>query len=139
MKRQFLLLVAIAVFVTAFTTNASGQTGKTVRANVKFDFQIGDRVYPAGEYWIESISWHDNVLRIRHVSDANKTAFILANHSNAGASKGQTPRLVFQKKGADYFLTKIFLDTQQWGYSIAPSHLQRETEKRLASRITRNN
>ena len=139
MKRQFLLLVAIAVFVTAFTTNASGQTGKTVRANVKFDFQIGDRIFPAGEYWIESISWHDNVLRIRHVSDTNTTAFILANYSNAGASIGQTPRLVFQKNGAEYFLTKVFLDTQQWGYSIAPSHLQRESEKRLASRITRNN
>jgi len=138
MKRRFLLLIAIAVFA-AFTTNASGQTGKTVRANVKFDFQIGDRVYPAGEYWIESISWPDNVLRIRHVSDTNKTAFIHANHSNAGTSKGQTARLVFYKNGGDYFLTKIFLDSQQWGYSIAPSHLQRESGKRLASRITRNN
>lgn len=139
MKRQFLLLIAIAVFATAFTTNASGQTGKTVKAKVMFDFQIGDRVYPAGEYWIESISWHDNVLRIRHVSDTNKTAFILANHSNAGASKGHTPRLVFQKNGEDYFLTKIFLDTQQGGYSIAPSRLQRESGKRVVSLITRNN
>lgn len=136
MKRQFLLLIAIAVLGTAFTTNASGQTGKTVRANVKFDFQIGDRIYPAGEYWIESTSWHGNVLRIRNVSD-NKTAFFHANQSNAGVGKGQTPRLVFLKYGQDYFLTKIFLDTQQWGYSIRPSHLQRENEKPLASRIPR--
>ena len=138
MKRQFLLLIAIAVLGTAFTTNASGQTGKTVRANVKFDFQIGDRIYPAGEYWVESTSWHGNVLRIRNVSDKNKTAFILANHSNAGAGKGKTPRLVFLRYSQDYFLTEIFLDTQQWGYSIRPSHLQRETEKLLASRIPRN-
>jgi len=139
MKRQFLLLIAIAVLGTAFTTNASGQTGKTVRANVKFDFQIGDRLYPAGEYWIESITWHSNVLRIRKVSDRNKTAFILANQSNAGARKGQTPRLVFLTNGKDYFLTEIFLDTHQWGYSIHPLHLQRESEKHLASRTPRNN
>ena len=140
MKRQFLLLIAIAVLGTAFTTNASGQTGKTVRANVKFDFQIGDRLYPAGEYWIESINWHSNVLRIRNVSDRKKTAFILANQSNAGAAgKGQTPRLVFLTNGKDRFLTEIFLDTHQWGYSIRPSQLQRESEKHLASRIPRNN
>ena len=138
MKRQFLVLFAIAVFA-ALTTNASGQTGKTLRTNVKFDFQIGDSIYPAGEYWVDSISWHNNVLRIRNVSDTNKTTFILANHSNAGEGKEQTPRLVFHKYGEDYFLTEVFLDTQDWGYSIRPSHLQRESEKLLASRIPRNN
>jgi hypothetical protein len=131
MKRQFLLLIAIAVFATALTTNASGQTGKTVRANVKFEFQIGDRTYPAGEYRIESISRQsDNVLRIRSASDANKQQMISANLSNVG--KRQTPKLVFQRYGEKYFLTKIFLDTDQWGYSIRPSRRQRENEKNLA-------
>ena len=133
MKRHLLVLVAIAVFATALTTTASGQTAKTVRANVKFDFRIGDRFYPAGEYRIESISWHSDVLRIGRISDANKSEFILANPSNAGRS--QTPRLVFEKYGEDYFLTKLFLDTQQWGYSIRSSHRQLRSEKTLASNL----
>jgi hypothetical protein len=117
MKRQFLLLFAIAVFATALTTNASGQTVKTVRSNVKFDFQIGDRIYAGGEYQIESISdQSDNILLIRSVPDANKNQIILANHSNAG--KGQTPKLVFLKDGKNYFLTQIFLDPESGGYSI---------------------
>ena len=132
MKRQFLLLIAIAVFATAFTTNASGQTGKTVRANVKFDFQIGDRIYPAGEYRIESIST-DNILQIRSVGDANRTQFMSVSHSNA--SEGQTPKLVFQKYGERYFLTQIFFDSGEWAYSIRPSRRQRENEKNLASRL----
>ena len=138
MKRQFLLLVAIAVFATVFTTNASGQTGKTTTSNIKFDFQIGDRIYPAGEYRIESFSRQsDKILVIRNVRDANKTQIILANHSNA--AKGQTPRLVFLKDGERYFLTQIFLDSGEWGYSITPSRRQRESEKDLASRLPRNN
>ena len=138
MKRQFLILIAIAAFATALTTNASGQTGKTVRANVKFDFQIGDRIYPAGEYRIESISFqNDNILQIRSVGDVNKNQIILANYSNAG--KRQTPKLVFQQYGESYFLTEIFLDSGRWGYSIPPSRGQRESEKHLASRISRNN
>ena len=131
MKRQFLILIAIAALATALPTNAFGQTGKTVKANVKFDFQIGERLYPAGEYWIEPISsMSDNVLRIRSVGDVNKNQLILANQSNAG--RRQTPRLVFQKYGGNYFLTDIFLDTEQWGYSIRPPRRQREGERNVA-------
>jgi hypothetical protein len=137
MKRQFLLLFAIAVFATALTTNASGQTAKTVRTNVTFDFRIGDRIYPAGEYRIELVSAQsDNLLLIRNVGDANKTQIIWASNSNTG--KRQTPKLVFLKEGDSYFLTEIFLDSGQLGYSIPPSRRQREREKNLASRIPRN-
>ncbi len=136
MKRQFLILIAIVAFATGLTTNAAGQTSKTLRANVKFDFQIGDRIYPAGAYRIESIST-DNVLLITSVGDANKKQIILAGYSNG--SKGQTPKLVFQKYGESYFLTQIFFDSGEWGYSIRPSRRQRETETTLASRLPRTN
>lgn len=133
MKRHFLLLVAMVVFATAFTTNVSGQTEKAVRANVKFDFQIGDRVYPSGEYRIESVGRQpDNTLRIISVGDMNKTQFILANHSNAG--KTQVPKLVFKKYGENYFLTEIVLESGQWGYSLNPSR-DRHSERNLVSRL----
>lgn len=137
MKRQFLLLIAIAVFATALTTNAYGQTGKELRANVKFQFQIGDRIFPAGEYQIESTSrQNDNILLIRSVGDASKIQIIRANHLIAG--KGQSPKLFFQKYGENYFLTQIFLDTDQRGYSIPPSRRHRENKNSLASRLPRN-
>lgn len=138
MKRQILLLMAIAAFATTLTTNAFGQTGKTLRTNVKFDFQIGDRVYPAGVYRIEVISGQsNNLLLIRNDSDATKPQIILANHSNA--SKGRAPKLVFLKDGELYFLTQIFLDSGEWGYSITPSRRQRESEKNLAVRLPQHN
>ena len=131
MKRKFLILIAIAAFTAVLTTNAFGQTGETAKANVKFAFQIGDRTYPAGEYRIGSINLQsDNILLIRSVDDANKRQIIVANHSIRGT--GQTPTLVFQKYGENYFLTKIFLNTEQWGYAIRPSRRQRESGKNLA-------
>jgi hypothetical protein len=130
MKKQFLVLIAIAAFATVLTTNAFGQAGKTANANVTFDFQIGDRVYPAGKYQIESMNRQsDNILRIRSLGGANQNQMIVATLSNAG--KGQTPRLVFQQYGETYFLSDIFLDTEQWGYSIRPSRRQREKAKNL--------
>jgi hypothetical protein len=131
MKRRFLILIAIAAFATILTANASGQTIKTTRSNVKFDFQIGDDAYPAGEYQFESISGAgDNIFLIRSVGGTNNCRIIIANHLNAG--KRQAPALVFRKYGGGYFLTQIFLESGQWGYSIRPSRRQRESEKDLA-------
>jgi hypothetical protein len=136
MKRQFLILIAIAAFATALATNASGQTRKTTRTNVEFDFQIGDRIYPAGQYQIESISDQRHLLRISNLSNAKKTQTILANHSQL-ATRTQTPKLVFLKDGEGCFLTQMFLESGEWGYSITASRRQRDSEKHLASRIAR--
>ena len=97
--------------------------------NVNFDFQIGDRTYPAGEYWIESNGRQpDNILQIRSVAETDKTEFLVANHSTT--VKSQAPKLVFEKNGGKYFLRNIVLESGQWGYSIRPSRRQRESENR---------
>ena len=130
MKRQLLVLIAVAIFATALTTNAFGQAGNRVVANVKFDFNVGERTFPAGQYRIESLSRQSgNILQIKSVRDMSKNEFIVANHANG---KKQTPRLVFQKYGENYFLTAIFLDTDRWGYSIRVPRRQRERSDTLA-------
>lgn len=137
MKRQFLLVIAITVFASAFATNASAQSVKTVRVNVMFDFQIGDHTYPAGEYRIQSIgNQPDNILQIRSVSGANESQFIATSHSRTALPR--VPKLVFEKYGENYFLTDIVLESGQWGYSIRASRPQRESERQLAARTTRN-
>ena len=129
MKRQLVVLIAVAIFATALTTNAFGQAGNRVVAKVKFDFNIGDRTFPAGEYRIESLGRQSyNILQIKSVRDLSKNEFIVANHANL---QKQTPRLVFQKYGENYFLTDIFLDTDQ-SYSIRVSRRQRERSDTLA-------
>ena len=137
MKRQFLLVIAITVFAAAFTTNASAQSVKTVKVNVMFDFQIGDHTYPAGEYRIQSIgNQPDNILQIRSVSGATESQFIATSHSRTALMR--VPKLVFEKYGENYFLTDIVLESGQWGYSIRASRPQRESERQMAARTTRN-
>ena len=137
MKKQFLILFAIAAFTTGLATSAFGQASKTVQANVTFDFQIGDRSYPAGKYRIESLSrLGNNILQIRSLRDSKTNELLLATNSDAG--KNQTPRLVFRKYGEDYVLTEVFLGADQWSYSINPTRRQRESENLVASRSIRN-
>lgn len=138
MKKQFVILFAIAVLVTALTTTAVGQSSKTVRVNVKFDFRLGDHLLPAGEYGIESMSSQpDSLLVIRNLHDPNKAQVILARHLDAG--KKRAPKLVFRKDGENYFLTQIFLDSGPWGYLIRPSGRQRGSARDVALRFPRTN
>ena len=131
MKRQLLVLIALATLTTCLSTNAFGQAGKSVVANVKFDFQIGDRTFPAGEYRIQSLSREsDNILQIISVRDASRNEIIVASRANE--SERQMPRLVFQKYVDGYFLTRIFMDIEQGVYSIRPPYRQRESADNLA-------
>ena len=138
MKKQFLILFAIAAFTTGLATSAFGQAGKTVQANVTFNFQIGARSYPAGKYRIESLGrLSDRILQIRSLRDSKTNQLVLATHLNAG--KNQAPRLVFRKYGEDYVLTEIVLGFDQWSYSISPVRKNRERENVVASRSIRIN
>ena len=131
MKRHHLILIAVAVFAIASTPNAFGQTGKAVKTDIKFDFRIGERIYPAGEYLIERLSGQsDNILQIRSVGEENISQVIAAGIANAG--KKQTPKLVFRKDGQTYFLTRIYLNADEWGYTIQRSRRHRAIEKNPA-------
>ena len=136
MKRPFLILFATAVFVTALAATTMGQTGETLRVNVKFDFRIGDRIYPAGEYRIESLSSAaDNVIVIRNVNDRDSTRFIMADHLDVQKARG--PKVAFLRDGDSFSLMQIFFDSGRWGYSVPASRHQRGSEKDLASRLAR--
>jgi hypothetical protein len=139
MKKHLLILCAMAVFVTALATTTYAQTSKTLRVNVQFDFRIGDRIYPAGEYRIETLSSQaDNVMVIRNVNDPDKTQIILAEPLDTHKS-GRGPTLAFVRDGELYFLNQIFFDSGSWGYSIRPSHGRPASGKDLASRLARTN
>ena len=122
MKKQFLGLIAIIGFLTFLMADVSAQTGKSARVNVKFDFQVGEKTYPAGEYIVESISSaNDNLLQVRSAAKG-KRQLIIANILNTG--KIEQPKLVFQKNGKEVFLSQIFLTNSKWGFALKPSAKQ---------------
>lgn len=135
MKNHLLWIIAIIVLLNVWTAGeVSAQSLKAAKVKIGFDFQIGDKKYPAGDYIVESVSrTNDNLLQISNTNGKNKK-LIVANLSNAG--KREEPKLVFQRHGENLFLTKIFLDGTDWGYALRPSRKQRESEKNLASAPT---
>lgn len=116
MKKQFLNFIAVIAF---FTIAAAVSTAaQTVKVNIKFDFQVGEKVYPAGEYIIEKVSRQsEGALQIRSVeAGKEKSRLISARAANAG--KLVEPKLVFESDGKNLYLAEIFFDETGWGFSL---------------------
>jgi hypothetical protein len=115
MKKQFLIFIAVIISLSALAANAAAQSAKAVRADVNFDFQIGDKTYPAGEYSIETVN-SGNALRIKGVKNG-KNRLLMAGEVNTGGRLAQ-PKLVFRRVSGNYYLTQIFLEPGAWGFSV---------------------
>lgn len=131
MKKYLLTFIAALIFLNVSGANdVSAQSLKHIKVEVEFDFRVGDKIYPAGVYRLESVSQSgDNVLRLSNVEKEGQQ-LIVANLSYA--DKEQSPKLVFRQIGEEYYLTNIFLTDGNWGFSVRPSRRQRESGKNLA-------
>jgi len=125
------MFIAGLIFLNAFaSTEVSAQTMKAIRADVPFDFRLGDQVYPAGVYYLESISQlSDNLLQLRSF-ETKKQRLLATDDFYTG--KQQSPKLVFYRIGEEYYLTNIFMTQGVSGFLIRSSR-RIESGKNLAS------
>jgi len=125
------MLITGLIFLNAFAANdVSAQTLKAVRAEIPFDFHVGDKIYPAGVYHLESISQlNENLLQLRSF-ETKRQQLLVTN--NLSANRRQSPKLVFYRIGEDYYLTSIFMAEGVSGFAIRSSR-RIESGKKLAS------
>ena len=134
MKKQALKAVTmlVSIIALAFTTAllANAQTGsQTLRANVPFDFVVGDKTLASGEYAVAPIN--EDATGIR-VSGRN-------NHQNAirlsipVQTKGSSNRamLIFHRYGEQYFLSQVWLPGSE-GREMLKSKAERAAERELS-------
>ena len=109
MKKYLLMFMTAIIFLSALTAiKTAAQTLKVVRAEVPFDFRVGDQIYPAGTYILETISRQsDNLLRLRGF-DRTKPRLLTTN--SVFANRWQIPKLVFYRIGEEHHLANIFME-----------------------------
>ena len=121
MKRiTAIALLAIANFAMAGTSFAQSNG---VRANVPFDFTVGDKLLPAGTYIIKAQS--DHVIVIKN-HDKPIAALSLVNGADNRSPNGG--KLKFHRYGSQYFLSEILCEQANMNLQVPTS----KTEKRTA-------
>ncbi len=139
MKRQMfklfamIILVIMVAFVAALATASAQTPGHNLTVNVPFEFSVGDKALPAGDYLISRLNSDGSVLRIMN-QESNQNAGRTTQAIQASQPKEQS-LLVFRRYGNQYFLAEVWEVGEKTGRRIAPS----SDEKALESELAKNN
>ncbi len=123
---MFMLIVALA-FVTA-VVSANGQS-QSVKADIPFEFVVGDKTLGSGEYAIKSATAGGDAMMIRG-ENAKSSALRLTNAIEDKRNVGQV-KLVFHRYGERYFLAEVW--TGESGHELLKSKHERAIEREFAS------
>lgn len=117
MKNARFVLLGLSVLLMA----AAAQAQQTkVQANVPFDFVVGDRTYPAGEYSLRSVTNDGAVIQLTNDVDARN----VNSNSCRNATLATQTKLVFRKMGDEYFLYQVWTEGNLSGREFPRSDME---------------
>ncbi|HEY6045812.1 MAG TPA: hypothetical protein VIU65_04365 [Pyrinomonadaceae bacterium] len=126
------LLLTLALATTVATAN--GQDQIAVKANVPFEFIVGDKTLAAGKYSVSAIGITHDALAIQGIK-ANDSAVRLVNTTTGSAER--TSKLVFHRYGNTFFLSEVWTAGERQGRQLLKSRQERAIEREL-SRVAGN-
>jgi hypothetical protein len=137
MKKQLFGTLATLSLLFALTiVSAQAQSANRITAHMPFDFQVGAKTLPAGDYSVRRLS--SNALLIES-ADGQQSAVAQAPRNvegNANA-KPSTEKLVFRRYGDQYFLAQVWMIRGNVGRAINMSGAERKAAADL--KLAQNN
>ena len=126
MNKQALTVLSMAsLFVLLAVGSAYADPGSEVRADVPFDFIVGNKTYPAGSYAVEYTN-PQGVFLIHIGEDETRPTLLWSNTVPAKSTQDNSPKLVFNRYGDQYFLTQVSAGGDIDGRELKKFHRERE-------------
>jgi len=111
-------------FGLLFATAAANAQGVTVRANIPFDFVVGNQALPAGEYELRPGAASYAILIVQS-SDGKRTTSSITG-ACGGGNLAENTELVFHHVGKQYFLSQIQVQGNREGRQLSKSRAEAE-------------
>lgn len=124
MKHARYAIVLVVMIAAALVGTGFGQSGAPLKANIPFDFQVGNTMLPAGEYRLDQMN------SILLLASADNGAHAAIAVRRCETLKGQEKsKLVFHRYGSDYFLSTIWVAGDNAGREVPTSNREKEIAK----------
>jgi hypothetical protein len=136
MKNLNLKIMGVLVLLTLVTAWPSlAQSVKTLaKAEIPFDFVVGQKTLPAGEYAISpGNDTNKDILWIKK-TDSRATANMVTFGQNIKRQQAG-PYLVFNRYGNQYFLSQVWTKFDQLGRQAAQSAQEKELIQAAKSKM----
>jgi hypothetical protein len=130
----------LSVFATAtlfgslLLPPAHAQVIGAIQGKIPFDFAVGNKVLPAGNYVVRQTGTTQGVLALQNADHKAITIMFLASPVQAGSA--EKTKLVFHRYGNTYFLSQVWPGLGQDGSQLIPSKSERAAAERMAA-VTR--
>ena len=124
------LIVTLALATAVISANAQSANSSKVIASVPFEFSVGYKSMPAGEYSVQTIVSASDGLLIQS-TDGKISALRLSDTTHTSKEKPHA-RLVFHRYGERYFLAEVWNGVDNTGSKLRQS----QEERAFASELT---
>ena len=134
MKKQIYAAVTLlmVIGIWAVTAEAQSVNGVSIRANIPFEFSVGDKLLPAGEYRIQQVNPSSDVVMLQ-IANANGEARVLVRVRSMRARDTNRTELVFNRYGSSYFLSTLAIEGSVDAWQAPKSHAERGVGRELAA------
>jgi hypothetical protein len=133
MKKTAYTMIALVVLVGSMAMAANAQNnGRTLVATIPFQFNVGDKTLPAGEYTIAQVNPSSDraVLQLRN-KDGRSSAMIQMNNVIGRAS--ERAKLIFNRYGNQHYFAAAWIDGETTGLQARKSRAEDATQRELAA------
>lgn len=134
MKKQIYAAATMLMLigVLAVTAEAQSVNGVSIRAYIPFEFSVGDRLLPAGQYRIQQVNPSSDLAMLQ-IANANGEARVLVRVRSIRAGDTSRTVLVFNRYGSGYFLSTLAIKGAADAWQAAKSHADRGAGRELAA------
>lgn len=136
MKKQALrtfTILSIVLVLTAITVSAQSERSKVT--NIPFNFIVGQKTLPAGEYTVEPNRRDSDNVWLVQSRDGHVSALFTTMSVRVSEAQEKT-KFVFHKYGDQYFLSQIWTLGGNSGRELHMPRLEREVAKNSVERQT---
>jgi hypothetical protein len=131
-KRLTMLSLVSMFTLCAAVASANAQLSIPIRAKIPFDFSVGDKKLPAGEYTFSRLSGFSDTKTISVSSVEGSTRVFQSTFEAQVLIPKKDSTLVFHKYGDQYFLEQIWSGGEQEGTQVPESRGERTIRQQLA-------
>ena len=111
MKKKVIQICSLVGLLIGLMVSAQAQTGTQYRAHIPFDFNVGNKTLPAGDYVIglTNQAFNQDMLTIREAKSGEAKIVQLVPRAANGMS--EISKLVFNRYNDQYFLAEMITPT----------------------------
>jgi hypothetical protein len=133
MKRQAYTMIAMIVLVGSMAVAAKAQTNgrSQLIANIPFQFSVGDKTLPAGEYTVLSVNADSSNVTLKIQSQDGKSSAMVGMMTVTGKAQASA-KLIFHRYGNQYFFAEAWVDGDNSGLQARKTRSERANERELA-------